>query len=548
MPVGPRYLDPRELRATRRLGWTDAWSDRDEADPTGAGVELLLHVRIGGLDLRAGTREVVMQTSTGQTVAYAPNLLEDFELSEVYEPGSGSAPGRSVTIQLPNAVVSAASLIASGSLLAGEGEVAMGFDRMPYEERHVLLDGDLVGGVSFGDAGEPVEFELADPTETAGYLVTPYVVDANLWPAAATQAVGQRYPLVYNRWDRVPTLLVASQKCLVCVSQAGITAGNVSVYVDGDLKATGDAQYGHAVNTGIDGEGTTYIAIDFSGTETIDDEDVAATVVGGSTALQYLHDLCEYLAIAYTSLGRRRVHYGLLGDVRARLGSIPVKLLVNGSGEATSADAFSLLADRVANSFPMLCFGYVDGRYGPIVTDGRAPHRADLVEGRQLLRRASAVQESDKRDLFNDFTVRHSYDSVEDDYAGVATRNPDTSVLCSRSQKIVGDRFAGPIDADLIYRQQDAEAVVDWLAWHRSMPSYLVEYDVPVLVALRLRLGWNVRLFVPSLGFSGIVSTIVSRTFRRGACTLGFRVWWANIAGVGSGGGASTATSGGGGQ
>ena len=541
----PRILDSREYLAHRRLGLTAGWAEREALDPTGAGLQMLLHVRMGGADMRAATGSVQLGSVAGVTMVYSPLLLKEFELQESYEPGSGGTGARSVTASLPNAIVSAASLIASGLLLAGEGEVAIGFDGGIFEERHVLLDGELVGGVSFGGLGEPVEFQLADASETAGYLVTPHVVDANRWPSAATSAVGQRYPLIFNKWSSVPALFVDNQIFVCCVAEAGIDDSAVSaVYVDGESIAAGDAVYGWAVSNATDSAGVPYVRLFFNGSATIESEDIAVDIQGSSTAWTYLHQLCEHLLLAYTSLGRRRVNFDLLGGIRAQLGSVPVKLLVNGSSESSSADALSILEDRVASSFPMICFGWVDGRYGPIVTDGRAPSRAELVEGIQLLRRASAVQESDKRDIANNFTVRFNYDSVENTFAGVATRDTSTSILCSRSAGVVGSRFAPVLDADLIYQQADAEMVVDWLVYHRAMPSYLVEYDVPTIAAMRLRLGWNVTLFLPSLGFSsGVIGTIVGRTFRRSVSTLAFRLWWAGIAGSGSGGGGASAPS-----
>jgi hypothetical protein len=182
------------------------------------------------------------------------------------------------------------------------------------------------------------------------------------------------------------------------------------------------------------------------------------------------------------------------------------------------------------------------------VTDGRAPPVADFVEGVSLLQRVSAIQESDKNDLVNRFTVRGGYDSTQQTYTLVATRDATNSILCSRSAAVVNTRDADVIDGDLLTRQADCEMVVDWRVFHESVPNYSVEFDVPTLLALRVRPGTNAALYVPSLGWSGVVATVTTRAIRRGVSTLGFRVWWANLAGANVGGGGASGGGGGTGQ
>lgn len=546
MPGVPRELDVREWRAALRSGGlSPAWADREADDPTGAGLEFCLHARLASFELRASTAGLSLVEPDGARIRYQPYLLESFEMTESYEPGSGGSGGRSATIVLPGQIVDCASLIGSGLMLAGEAEVSVGFEGCPYVERRVILDGDVTGGVTFGTANEPVEFQVADPAGTAAVMVTGSVVDLDRFPTASESALGQRYPLVFNMWDRVDCLQVNGQEFLICVASLGLTSSSFAIYVDGQVKTSGNATYGHTIAKKSDPRGQAYWSVTFTGTETMDGESVQASVTNTGDGGQYLHELVTLLLEGYTTLGRRRIHYGLIGDILARLGSIPVAFLVNGSGEGTSADAFSLCEDRIAKSFPMLTFAWVDGKYGPIVTDGRAPSRADLVEGVSLLRRVSAIQESDKADLANRFTVRGGYDSTEQTYTLVGTRDSSNSILCSRSESVINTRDADVLDAIMVTRQGDVEMVVDWRVYHEAVPNYYVEYDVPLLLALRLRPGWNVSLTCPSLGWSGAVGTITMRSIRRGAATLGFRVWWANLAGSTVGGGGASGGGGG---
>lgn len=546
----PRSLDIREWRAAQRSGGVSrAWIDRENGDPTGIGIEWMLHVRIATAEFRFATGSLDVVLPEGGRVNLAPYVLDEFEVTDSYTPGDGGAGPRSVSISLPGEIVDCAALISAGLMLAGDAELSIVFPGIPYIERRVVIDGDVVGGVTFGAPGEPVEFKASDPSQTSATMVTGSVVDLTRFPTADDTAIGQRFPLVFSYWDRVNCLQVDGQTFLICVPTVGLTASSFGIYVDGQVKSTVDANYGHTVALLSDQRGQAFWGVTFTGSVTIDGESIQASVSNTATdGGRYLHQLVEYLLGAYTQLGRRRINYDLIGGILGKLGSIPTAFLVNGSGEATSADAFSLCEQRIAKSFPMLTFVWMDGKYGPVVTDGRAPPVLDFVEGSTLLRRVSAVQESDKADLVNRFTVRGGYDSTQQTYTLVATRDSSNSVLCSRSEAVVGTRDAEVLDADLARRQTDIDMIVDWLVFHRSVPSYYVEFDAPLLPALRTSLGINVRLYVPSLGWSGVVATVTSRTIRRKFATLGFRVWWANLAGVGSGGAAASGGSGGGGN
>lgn len=543
----PRELDDREALPAQRLGWSTSWAAREAEDVAGT-IEFGLLVEIAGVSILAATAKIDTPMPDGSIKSWMPYLLEDFEFSESYSPGQGGAGTRSLSLTLPSkmsnaddtpVVVDVFGWIAGGLLAAGSAELSVLFPGCPFVERRVLLDGDVSGGVTFGGPGERIEFGAEDPYETASQFVTAGVIDDTAWPAAADASKGQRYPLVWNAWSRVDCYEVNGQRYLACVDGRGIDSTSFTVYVDGAAKTSGAADYGHTITLATDARGVAYWSVLFTGSVTLTDESVQVKVIG-SDGGQYLHELIEYLLTGYSGLGRRRVHFGLIGDIESLIGSVAVRMMVNGSGESSAATSFDLCEGRIANSFPMLTFAFVDGRYGPIVTDGRAPSTYDLTEGITLLRRASAITESPKGDLANRFVVRAGYSALTKTYTLVATRDETTSILCSRSAAVIGAKDADIVEADLIMTQADAEMVVDWLAYHRSMPYYEVQFDVLPLVAAKLRLGRNVTLYVPSLGWSaGVKATIVGRTLRRGFSTMTFRIWWANLAGANVGGGAA---------
>lgn len=542
----PRELDDREWAPALRVGWSQAWEAYESADIAGT-IEFALSVEIAGVSIRAATAKLDTPAPDGTVRSWMPYLLEDFEFAESYNPGDGGAGTRSLSLTLPSkmsnaddtpVVVDVFGWIAGGLLAAGSAELSVLFPGCPLVERRVLLDGDVSGGVTFGGPGEPIEFGAEDPYQTASQFVSSGIIDDETWPSAADASKGQRYPLVWNTWSRVDCYEVNGQRYLACVDGRGIDATSFTVFVDGVVKTAADFYYGHTISLATDVRGVPYWSIQFTGALTLADEAVQVKVIADGG--KYLHELIEYLLTAYSGLGRRRIHFGLIGDIETLIGSVAVRMMVNGSGESSTATSFELCESRIANSFPMLTFAFVDGRYGPIVTDGRAPSTYDLTEGVTLLRRASSITESPKGELANRFVVRAGYSAATSTYTLVATRDETTSILCSRSAAVVGVKDGEVVEADLIMTQADAEMVVDWLAFHRSMPYYDVQFDVPSLLGVKLRLGRNVTLYVPSLGWSaGVKATIVGRSLRRGYATMTFRIWWANLAGANVGGGAA---------
>ena len=285
------------------------------------------------------------------------------------------------------------------------------------------------------------------------------------------------------------------------------------------------------------------LAVVFSGTYVwTGDESVQVDVEDGANT--YVHEAIQSLLEGFTTLGRHRIHYGLLGEVAARMGSVEARLYVNGSGMATTATAMDVIEDALLGSFPMVSMVTTDGRYGPVVTDARRRTSMDLVRGIHLLNRESDIDESDKRRLVNNFSLLYRYDYDADTFGAIATRHPGNSVLCSRSADIVGERHASPIESTEIFADTVASYMVDWLVFHTSMPSYYVEYSIPLAVLLRLRLGLNVALTDSEQGWVRVTATVTRRLLRRRVGVVGLRIYWPNLTGIGAGGGAGTGAGG----
>jgi hypothetical protein len=178
---------------------------------------------------------------------------------------------------------------------------------------------------------------------------------------------------------------------------------------------------------------------------------------------------------------------------------------------------------------------------------------AELTVGQwPLLNRATLVTESAKTDLYNTFTVQYGYDPLTDTYTGVAQRSPTNSTLCAISRAMVGDRQADVVESLWITKQAVAEAVVDWLVEHTSLPSYRVDYTTSTWVLLHLQRGDTVLLNDTEFGWSKQRATVESITYTPASCVLGLRVWarYYDLGGGSStqGSTSGTAAPGGGGQ
>jgi hypothetical protein len=548
----PGSLNTRNWNDGTSRVWGAAWRDAESRDPKLPGAEWCIDLRLGGATVRIATGPVRLRESTGLSRAYLPGIVDDLEIEESYEPGS--SPGtRSLPLAIPNKLVDALAQVRAGNMLAGEAEVFLAIDGQAYEDRFVVMDGDVTGGVSFGtQKGSVVRTKASDPRTTAALPVTPYVIEAARFSAAATSFVGQRFPYVFGDAERVSAALVVypagttgTARALVCVPTNGAEVS--AVYVGGAEKATGDAEYAWASRIMLDDLGTPYLGVEFSGGTHVWEGEESITVDVTGAQEQYLHQCMRAVLEGFSTLGRRRIHYDLLGEVVGRLGSVRTRLYVNGSGAGTAATAVSLLEGALVQSFPMVSMVTTDGRYGPVVADARAPVRASLVRGIHLLNREGDLEESDKDGLRNAFTILYRYNHATDAYDGVATRSSSNSVLCSRSEEAIGLRHDSPLEAPEITTDDVAGYVLDWLVYHRSMPSYSVEYQIPLAYLLRLRLGWNVALTDDELGFEAVTATVVRRVVRRGIARVGLLIYWPALAGVGSGGGAAGGSAGSGG-
>ena len=114
-------------------------------------------------------------------------------------------------------------------------------------------------------------------------------------------------------------------------------------------------------------------------------------------------------------------------------------------------------------------------------------------------------------------------------YASVVERNPNNSLLCQISEEQAGPLAADPMESTLISDDATANAVIDWLVAHRTIPSYYVEHPIIPSALLRFRLGDNIDLVDPEIygctDAAPVRATIEGFTYQHGSLVVGLRLW-----------------------
>jgi hypothetical protein len=552
----------------RRSGaWSSAWREIAANDPTLSTARVTVEIVFGGdVVVRAATEPIETRSSTsGEVYRYAPLLQAEPVVTSEISLSGGSASLRSVSLSLDGRLVDPLAIVNGGRMLAGFGEVALQVDGGDWDDRIVLLRGDMAGGVSFGATDEILDFEIVDQELTADRLIPPAVLTLAAWPSAREGDLGRRFPLVLSDHPSVPCLRLSggSSACsyAVCLDD-GYSAGSAyvveSLIVEGVSYPSTSSLYPWAQASEVDSaSGARLVTVSVSAS--IDESvEVYATIALASGRSPSLIDIVRTLLVDHSIVGNGRIDYDLLGatETRLALGLAP-KVLINGSGSGDATRAIEYLESTIANDFPMLSFAWTGNGYAPAVVDRRRGlYVADLRRAQYpLIDRLSSISESPKGDLQNSFALRYAYDLVEGSHTGVEVRDSSTSLICRISEEAIGRRDGGVVEAATVYDSETAAYIVDWQVEHLALPHYVVEYEGFSVLAFTLRLGDNIYLSDDLLGWERVPATVLALTYQRGRAVVRLAVWllYANLPGgarsgrgvVGGGGGGQVAGAGG---
>lgn len=546
----------------RRSGaWSSAWREIAAADPSLSEARITVELVFGGdVVIRAATEPVETRSSTtGEVYRYDPLLQAEPEIRSEIEIGKGSASLRSVTLSLDGRLVDPLSIVNSGRILAGYGEVSVQIDGGDWDDRLVLLRGDMAGGVTFGHRDEILDFEIVDPALSTDRLIPPAVLTLDSWNTAREGDVGRRFPLLLTDHPAVPCLLVGVQtgfrRYAVCLdSGASTTSAYVveALIIEGVEHLSTSATYPWSQQQSTDA-GSDAAIVSVLVSASIDESvEVYARVSLRSGKSPALLDVVRTLLVEHSIVGNGRIDYDLFAasETRLALGLSP-RVLINGSGSGNATRAIEYLESTLASDFPMLSFAWTGNGYSPVVVDRRrGAYVAELVRGQYpLIDRLSSISETPKGDIQNSFTLRYALDMIEDAHLGVEVRDSATSLICRISEEAVGRRDGGVIEAATIYDAETAAYVVDWQVEHLSLPHYVVEYEAFSVLAFTLRLGDNLYLSDDRLGWKRVQATVLALTYQRGRAVVRLAVWllYSNLPG-GARSGRGVTGGGGGGQ
>ena len=487
--------------------------------------------------------------TTGRTYQWLPYLQQQPTIELVYQLAEGTSSARSFTVKLPAELVDPTVLISKNRMLAGIGEVSLTFDGADYDDRIVVIRGEMDNGVTFGPfKGGLLETTITDPRDAADVTLPPYLVTTQSFSDPADNAIGKRYPVVFPKFEFVPGVFVdkgTPSGDTFLAPTAMVSSGHLTiekVYVDGEEYGSGSATYPWAELHASDSDGIEYTAIDFGSTGAAFklSEGVYATVstpgyTDGTRSESQDTGALEKDPIAqirrlcrdYTILQRPGINEVMFARARSKLVTLNSRVCVNAGGSANTT-TLSYVEGEFLESFPMISMAWESGGYGPIVTDRMrvASEVTYLIAGQApLISRSTVVRETPKTSLFNEFQIRYDYNAMEDLYQKTAYRNAGNSTICKASQRMVGYRPQGVIDSLVITEESTAEYCIDWLVAHTAVPSFYVEYEATPALFFQLSRGDNVKLSDDEFGWYEVTASVEKLAISPGRCTVGLRVW-----------------------
>jgi hypothetical protein len=547
-------VSDRRRQSTGRI--STVWNDVIQSDRDLKQVSMVIDLQLGGIrggfSAKISAQQVNIVTSEGgegsppwatmpgAITSQSPKalLVEEPEIVNEYAFGEATSSARSIALTINPEFIDPATLIQQGLFLAGFAEVSLVFDNCLWEDRYVIIRGDIAGGVAFGGRRSDgkfstLDFEVVDPRETAASSLPPWVITSARMAISQPQLAGERFSIIANSFKKAPTLrksnsVTGHNTFIVC--QGILSEFEVEqVWVNGAHKGPTDADYPWSAVQKQDNFGTDYIEIQFTSpvtTEWADGDTVYARV--SEQVNRSLTETIYRILSLYTAFGIVGLNPDLFSsaDAKISLSNSSPQVLINGSGSGNGATAVSYIESTYLASFPMVSMIWEKGGYGPIVTDYRSEPISEFIAGQYpLYDRASLVQESAKEKIVNEFILRWNYDAMLDLYTSVETRTAENSSLCAYSQEVFGYHAAETIESVTISTEEQANYVLDWMVSHLSLPSYYIEYEASPSTFLLFRRGDTIKLSDDEFGWERQSATIERITYRSGKAVVGLRVW-----------------------
>lgn len=483
------------------------------------------------------------------SVGYKPLLIQAPSLSSTVTMGGGASSARSFTLNVSQLDIDIYAILKERRILAGFGEISLQVDGQWWEDRWVILRGDMNGGVRFGGEDEMIDLEIVDPKDMDDLQIPVVRLTVDDWPEMPDNNEGYRIPMVINAVSTIPCVRVYKNPppdlAFVGFHSPLTQHAQGNAYINGIQMSPGNAEYPYAI-TDNETQNVAFFQYTFSvGTATWEDSDTV--YVPGGLNLESITgkeitvvEAIRYLCVEWSTLGIANINEDMFSRAAARQppALIP-SILLNASGSTDSATALKYIEEVLCKSYPMISMAWQDGGYGPVYYDRRTAPVMELRVGQYpLLKRKTAISEMPKEELKNRFTVNYDYDALTDTHRGLITRDETSSVLCRLSAEQAGTREMDMLQSNVIPStatllgapesiQQDWQAnhIIDWYVQHLTLPSYYAEYDAFSSLYLQLTLGDNVTLYDETITEDPISATVEKISFEPGKTVVGLRMW-----------------------
>ena len=502
------------------------WQGIAEADPTFRRVVLTVELVFGdGTTLTLARTPITTTSGRSDTVyQWEQGLIEEPEIAVGVRLGSQAASARTVALSLAADLVDISQVILNGGLLAGVGEICLQVDGGDYDQRLVLLRGEITGGVAFGTQLERLQLSLSDARLTTSLLIPQVVLDTTRWATAQDDAVGLRYPLVFNGYPYVPAIRIdpgaSFPSYLLC--EGGRDLDIAALYQNGAAApAATETESADALGTPV------LLAVFTAGTWAENDAVYAdLQLASGQTSLSVVQCL-ERLLRSYTSLGISGLNPDLFGFADAAMPGYAPKVLINASGDQT-VNVLDFVESTLLASFPMIHMVYEGRGLGPVVLDQRAEAVAMLTGGIDLIERTSLYTEVPRSELKTSYALRYNYNAQDNTWGSAISRDADSDGACQKIRTLLGgDQPFDPIDTPFVFSAPLAGYILDWLVDHYSRVAYEVEWTVLPATLLRLRVGANVTYTDANFAcFTSSKATVIGLTWAlHGKSSVVLRIW-----------------------
>ncbi len=511
-----------------------AWRDEILRDCNLARAYMVVELVLGnGKRFRMATENLSSLNTFDEEKDPQGVLVSEASVENTYDIASATSSARGLQFVCPAWFIDPQTQIRDGAPLSGFGEVSLLAPGMAWEDRRVILRGDMAGGVTFGavrpdgrtrwrstSRGEAETFTttLQDPRESANPVFPAWVADEEAWPDVHPNSVGKPYPVVLGRYI-IEALRVSQStstpQFLVCYGH--------DVDVDTVWRNDDNETVNFTTLQGYDANGVPVTLVTAGVFATWEDSDTVTVEVSPTSGTNPdLMDAIEDLLLTFHPAGQEIINDQLFGDARAKM-EIPRRVSILCNSRTT---LINFIEDGVLDDFPMFSMVWRNGRYGPVLTDWRAEPRMLLEVGTTLLRsRLGEVAESPKGEVFNRYQIRYDLDIRIDEYTKTLEFGPENNNACALSESTEGDRVAPILEAAYVKADATASWIVDWQTAHLTLPTYFVSYAGAACLFWMLREGDTVTLTDGDLQWYGVRATVESIAYQRGLSTIGLRVW-----------------------